>query len=128
MKHLPSDHLVMRIQPDEGIRFAFLAKRPGPEINVQPVSMEFAYSNSFMTSPPEAYERLLHDVMVGDHTLFMREDAAERAWEVVEPALDGAGAALHVPGRKLGPGGSRTSSSRRGSGTCTSASCPSRRT
>ena len=87
VKELPSDHLVIRVQPDEGIRFAFLAKKPGPEISVQPVSMEFAYSRSFMTSPPEAYERLLHDVMVGDHTLFMREDAAERAWVVVDPAL-----------------------------------------
>jgi glucose-6-phosphate 1-dehydrogenase len=87
VKGLPSDNLVMRIQPDEGILFAFLAKRPGPDVNVQPVSMSFDYSRSFMTSPPEAYERLLHDVMVGDHTLFMREDAAERAWAVVEPAL-----------------------------------------
>jgi glucose-6-phosphate 1-dehydrogenase len=88
VKHLPSDHLVIRIQPDEGIRFAFLAKQPGPEVNVQPVSMEFDYSSSFMTSPPEAYERLLHDAMLGDHTLFMREDAAERAWVIVEPALN----------------------------------------
>ncbi len=87
VKRLPSDHLVMRIQPDEGILFAFLAKKPGPEVNVQPVSMSFDYNRSFMTSPPEAYERLLHDVMLGDYTLFMREDAAERAWTVVEPAL-----------------------------------------
>ncbi len=88
VQHLTSDHLVIRIQPDEGIRFAFLAKRPGPEISVQQVSMEFSYNNSFMTSPPEAYERLLYDVMVGDHTLFMREDAEERAWEIVQPALE----------------------------------------
>jgi glucose-6-phosphate 1-dehydrogenase len=103
VKHLPSDHLVMRIQPDEGIRFAFLAKRPGPEINVQSVSMEFLYRNSFMTSPPEAYERLLHDVMVGDHTLFMREDAAERAWEIVEPALQDPAPLCTYPAGSWGP-------------------------
>jgi len=101
--HLPSDHLVMRIQPDEGIQFAFLAKKPGPEISVQPVMMEFDYSSSFMTSPPEAYERLLHDVMVGDHTLFMREDAAERAWVVVEPALNNQAPTCMYPAGSWGP-------------------------
>jgi glucose-6-phosphate 1-dehydrogenase len=79
---LPSDHLVMRIQPDEGIQFAFLAKKPGP---------------------PEAYERLLHDVMVGDHTLFMREDAAERAWVVVEPALNNPAPTCMYPAGSWGP-------------------------
>ena len=101
--HLPSDHLVIRIQPDEGIRFAFLAKRPGPEINVQPVTMEFNYNSSFMTSPPEAYERLLHDAMLGDHTLFMREDAAERAWVVVEPALNNPTPTCMYPAGDWGP-------------------------
>ncbi|MGA2285880.1 MAG: glucose-6-phosphate dehydrogenase [Dehalococcoidia bacterium] len=103
VRHLTSDHLVMRIQPDEGIRFAFLAKRPGPEINVQQVSMEFSYNNSFMTSPPEAYERLLHDVMVGDHTLFMREDAEERAWELVQPALEEPAPLCMYPAGSWGP-------------------------
>jgi glucose-6-phosphate 1-dehydrogenase len=103
VRQLPSDHLVMRVQPDEGIQFAFLAKKPGPEINVQPVMMEFDYSSSFMTSPPEAYERLLHDVMVGDHTLFMREDAAERAWMVVEPALNEPTPVCHYPAGSWGP-------------------------
>jgi glucose-6-phosphate 1-dehydrogenase len=101
--HLTSDHLVIRIQPDEGIRFAFLAKRPGPEVNVQQVSMEFSYNSSFMTSPPEAYERLLHDVMVGDHTLFMREDAAERAWEVVQTALEEPAPLCMYPAGSWGP-------------------------
>ncbi len=101
--HLPSDHLVIRVQPDEGIRFAFLAKRPGPEINVQPVTMEFNYNSSFMTSPPEAYERLLHDAMLGDHTLFMREDAAERAWVVVEPVLNNPTPTCMYPAGGWGP-------------------------
>jgi glucose-6-phosphate 1-dehydrogenase len=56
-----------------------------------------------MTGPAEAYERLLHDVMVGDHTLFMREDAAERAWTVVQPALEHP-APLHTyPAGSWGP-------------------------
>ena len=97
---------MLRIQPDEGIRFAFLAKRPGPEMSVQPVSMEFPYEGSFMTGPAEAYERLLHDVMVGDHTLFMREDAAERAWTVVQPALEEPTPLLPLPSRQLGTSGS----------------------
>jgi glucose-6-phosphate 1-dehydrogenase len=103
VKDVPSDHLVMRIQPDEGIQFAFLAKRPGPEIDVQPVSMEFNYSSSFMTSPPEAYERLLHDAMLGDHTLFMREDAAERAWAVVDPVLSNPTPICMYPAGTWGP-------------------------
>ncbi len=103
VQQLPPDSLVLRIQPDEGIRFAFLAKRPGPEMSVQPVNMDFDYENSFMTGPAEAYERLLHDVMVGDHTLFMREDAAERAWSVVQPALEHP-APLHTyPAGSWGP-------------------------
>jgi glucose-6-phosphate 1-dehydrogenase len=65
--------------------------------------MEFDYSSSFMTSPPEAYERLLHDVMVGDHTLFMREDAAERAWVVVEPALENPTPTCMYPAGSWGP-------------------------
>jgi glucose-6-phosphate 1-dehydrogenase len=103
VKHVPSDHLVMRIQPDEGIQFAFLAKKPGPEVSVQPVTMEFDYSSSFMTSPPEAYERLLLDVMLGDHTLFMREDAAERSWAVVEPVLYGPTPTCMYPAGSWGP-------------------------
>ena len=51
--------------------------------------MDFAYRNSFMTEPAEAYERLLHDAMDGDHTLFAREDSVERAWAIVQPVLDG---------------------------------------
>ncbi|HUS82418.1 MAG TPA: glucose-6-phosphate dehydrogenase [Dehalococcoidia bacterium] len=103
VKDIPSDHLVMRIQPDEGIRFAFLAKRPGPEINVQSVGMDFNYRSSFMTTPPEAYERLLHDAMLGDHTLFMREDAAERAWAIVEPVLDNPTPTCTYPAGTWGP-------------------------
>jgi glucose-6-phosphate 1-dehydrogenase len=83
-----SNRLVVRIQPDEGIAVTFVAKVPGPEVKIQTVNMNFAYGSAFKTSPPEAYERLLHDALEGDHTLFIREDEVERGWEVVQPVLD----------------------------------------
>jgi glucose-6-phosphate 1-dehydrogenase len=49
--------------------------------------MDFSYGTSFKTSPPEAYERLLHDALEGDHTLFIREDEVERGWQIIEPVL-----------------------------------------
>ncbi|MBV8526971.1 MAG: glucose-6-phosphate dehydrogenase [Candidatus Dormibacteraeota bacterium] len=87
VRHLDSNRLVVRIQPDEGITLRFVAKRPGPDIDVEPVDMDFSYDTSFRVSPPEAYERLLHDAMVGDHTLFIREDEVEAGWAAVAPVL-----------------------------------------
>jgi glucose-6-phosphate 1-dehydrogenase len=86
--HVDTDQLIVRIQPDEGISLSFAAKVPGAELRVEPVDMDFSYSSSFKTSPPEAYERLLHDALLGDHTLFIREDEVERGWEIVQPLLD----------------------------------------
>jgi glucose-6-phosphate 1-dehydrogenase len=83
-----SNRLVVRIQPDEGIAVTFVAKVPGPEVQIQTVNMNFTYGAAFKTSPPEAYERLLHDALDGDHTLFIREDEVERGWAVVQPVLD----------------------------------------
>jgi glucose-6-phosphate 1-dehydrogenase len=82
-----SNRMVVRIQPDEGIAVQFVAKEPGPEVQLQPVTMNFAYGTSFKTSPPEAYERLLHDALDDDKTLFIREDEVERGWQVVDPVL-----------------------------------------
>jgi glucose-6-phosphate 1-dehydrogenase len=84
----PPDHLTLRIQPDEGISFAFQAKEPGPRLAPRTVRMDFAYDSSFEAAPAEAYERLIHDAASGDHTLFPREDGVERAWEVVAPVLE----------------------------------------
>ncbi len=88
LDHIPSNHLTIRIQPDEGISLAFQAKVPGPGYELQTVRMDFDYDRSFMHALSEAYERLLHDAMDGDHTLFNREDGVERAWEIVTPALE----------------------------------------
>jgi glucose-6-phosphate 1-dehydrogenase len=80
--------LVLRIQPDEGIALKFGAKAPGPVTKVDPVTMDFRYSEFFGASQPEAYERLLMDAIHGDSTLFARRDEIEAAWEHVTPLLD----------------------------------------
>jgi glucose-6-phosphate 1-dehydrogenase len=80
--------LILRIQPDEGIALKFGAKQPGPTMKVDPVTMDFRYSEFFGASQPEAYERLLMDAMHGDSTLFARRDEVEAAWERVTPLLD----------------------------------------
>ena len=87
MKQEPNA-LILRIQPDEGIALKFGAKEPGPTMKVDPVTMDFRYSEFFGASQPEAYERLLMDAMHGDSTLFARRDEVEAAWERVTPLLD----------------------------------------
>jgi glucose-6-phosphate 1-dehydrogenase len=98
-----SNHLVIRIQPNEGIAFSFIAKQPGPEVRTQKVRMEFAYGSSFKGSPPEAYERLLHDALIRDHTLFIREDEVERGWAIVDPVLRDPGPVYPYPAGSWGP-------------------------
>ena len=87
VRHLDSDRLVVRIQPDEGITLRFVAKRPGSDIDPEAVDMDFSYDTSFRVSPPEAYETLLHDAFIGDHTLFIREDEVEAGWAAVARVL-----------------------------------------
>ena len=79
--------LAIRIQPDEGISLKFDSKIPGPAIRTAPVSMEFRYATSFGAEPPEAYERLLLETMLGDATLFARRDEIETAWAWLDPLL-----------------------------------------
>ncbi len=83
----PSNLLVVRIQPDEGITLQFLAKSPGAEMSLRPVAMDFDYGKTFGEPPPEAYDTLLLDVMLGDPTLYIRQDAVEASWAVVDPVL-----------------------------------------
>jgi glucose-6-phosphate 1-dehydrogenase len=79
--------LSIRIQPDEGFSLEINSKVPGLHVNIDPVKMDFHYGTAFGGTSPEAYERLLLDVMVGDPTLFMRRDAVEAAWRWVMPIL-----------------------------------------
>ncbi len=79
--------LAIRIQPDEGISLKFDSKVPGPSVRTAPVTMEFRYATSFGAEPPEAYERLLLETMLGDSTLFARRDEVETAWAWLDPLL-----------------------------------------
>jgi glucose-6-phosphate 1-dehydrogenase len=80
--------LSVRVQPEEGLSMRIASKLPGPKIRIYPVKMEFNYSSSFGNKSPEAYERLILDVMAGDATLFMRRDQVDAAWKFVMPILD----------------------------------------
>ncbi|MEZ6050329.1 MAG: glucose-6-phosphate dehydrogenase [Planctomycetaceae bacterium] len=79
--------LIFRIQPHESIALHISTKRPGMQYQVHPVRMDFEYDEAFAIELPEAYERLLLDVMRGDSTLFTRSDELEAAWQFVTPVL-----------------------------------------
>ncbi|HSO93787.1 MAG TPA: glucose-6-phosphate dehydrogenase, partial [Candidatus Dormibacteraeota bacterium] len=81
---LSSNVLVMRIQPHEGASLKIAAKVPGPTMRMRTVNMDFFYGSSFLIESPDAYERLVLDCMLGDPTLFAREDEVEQAWALVD--------------------------------------------
>ncbi len=83
-----SNQLIIRIQPDEGILLKFGIKTPGAGYKVQPVNMDFHYSDIAPDELPSAYERLLLDCMNGDRTLYSRGDAVEECWKFVDPILN----------------------------------------
>jgi glucose-6-phosphate 1-dehydrogenase len=95
--------MVLRIQPDEGVRLEFGAKVPGSTWSVRTVGLDFAFRAGFAEAAPEAYERLLLDVVLGDATLFIREDEVDAAWQIVQPVLDGIQAGL-IPVRRYASG------------------------
>ena len=88
VENLMPNQLVLHIQPEEGISLEFAAKVPGPIMRLGGVDMNFEYADYFGTQPSTGYERLLHDCMIGDATLFQRADMVEAGWCVVSPALD----------------------------------------
>ncbi len=83
----PPNELVFTIQPNEGVSISLGAKIPGAKTRIRPVNMQFQYGTSFTSESPEAYERLILDVMRGDATLFTRVDEVEALWEIVDPVL-----------------------------------------
>ncbi|MQA28293.1 MAG: glucose-6-phosphate dehydrogenase [Luteitalea sp.] len=87
-RRLDPNVLTIRIQPDEGFALGISSKVPGPRVRIYPVNMDFRYGSTFGGSSPEAYERLLLDVMAGDATLFMRRDSVEGSWHWITPILD----------------------------------------
>jgi glucose-6-phosphate 1-dehydrogenase len=94
--------LAIRVQPDEGILLRFGAKVPGQGLQIRTVNMDFRYGSSFAVDSPDAYETLLLDAMVGDASLFTRNDEVERAWAILDPILEawstGRGGPLHFYG------------------------------
>jgi glucose-6-phosphate 1-dehydrogenase len=80
--------LVIRIQPDEGISLKINCKVPGMNNFAQPVKMDFQYGSYFGSTPPEAYERLICDCMMGDGTLFARGDEVISSWKLITPILE----------------------------------------
>jgi glucose-6-phosphate 1-dehydrogenase len=89
VEELDADWLILKVQPDEGIRLRFNAKRPGQAMALESVAMDFAYKDWFKQAPAVGYETLIYDCLIGDATLFQRADQVEAAWAVVEPVLKG---------------------------------------
>ena len=84
-EELGQNALVIRVQPDEGVTVRFGSKVPGTSMEVRDVSMDFAYGESFTESSPEAYERLILDVLLGDANLFPRHQEVELSWKILDP-------------------------------------------
>jgi glucose-6-phosphate 1-dehydrogenase len=80
--------MVLNLQPNEGITLLFGAKKPTPRTQIAPVKMEFNYAEAFGSEPPEAYERLLLDCLIGDATLFTRSDEVLAAWRFTNSILE----------------------------------------
>jgi glucose-6-phosphate 1-dehydrogenase len=87
-EELGHNQLVIRVQPDEGVTLKFGSKVPGSSMEVRDVAMDFLYGEQFTESSPEAYERLMLDVLLGDATLFPRNDEVEASWKVIDPLED----------------------------------------
>jgi glucose-6-phosphate 1-dehydrogenase len=84
-QELGHNQLVIRVQPDEGVTLKFGSKVPGSAMEVRDVAMDFLYGEAFTEASPEAYERLILDVLVGDATLFPRSEEVEASWRAIDP-------------------------------------------
>ena len=105
-EELGKNALVIRVQPDEGVTLRFGAKVPGTAMEVRDVTMDFGYGHAFTESSPEAYERLILDVLLGDPPLFPRHEEVELSWKVLDPITAywaAQGQARAVPLGHLGP-------------------------
>ena len=85
---LSRNALVIRVQPDEGLTLRFGSKVPGTAMEIRDVNMDFAYGGSFTEASPEAYERLILDVLLGDPPLFPRHEEVELSWKILDPILE----------------------------------------
>lgn len=87
-EELGQNALVIRVQPDEGTTIRFGSKVPGTSMEVRDVTMDFGYGHSFTESSPEAYERLILDVLLGDPPLFPRQEEVELSWRILDPIVN----------------------------------------
>ncbi|CAH0182887.1 glucose-6-phosphate dehydrogenase [Microbacterium foliorum] len=100
---LGQNALVIRVQPDEGVTIRFGSKVPGNGTNVRDVTMDFGYGHAFTEASPEAYERLILDVLLGDPPLFPRHEEVELSWKILDPveefwAAEGGPVDQYAPG------------------------------
>ena len=116
-RNLGQNALVVRVQPDEGVTLRFGAKVPGTAMEVRDVTMDFGYGHAFTENSPEAYERLILDVLLGDPPLFPQQREVELSWEILDPVMEhwaaGGTPELYTPG-SWGPAGSEAMLAREG--------------
>jgi len=86
-EELGQNALVIRVQPDEGVTLRFGSKVPSTTMEVRDVSMDFSYGHAFTESSPEAYERLILDVLLGEPSLFPVNDEVELSWQILDPVI-----------------------------------------
>ena len=84
-EELGQNALVIRVQPDEGVTLRFGSKVPGTQMEVRDVTMDFGYGTAFTEASPEAYERLILDVLLGEPPLFPRHEEVELSWQILDP-------------------------------------------
>ncbi|MBW0105456.1 glucose-6-phosphate dehydrogenase [Pseudonocardia sp. KRD291] len=87
-EELGQNALVIRVQPDEGVTMRFGSKVPGNQMEVRDVTMDFGYGSAFTEASPEAYERLILDVLLGEPSLFPVNEEVERSWEILDPVIE----------------------------------------
>ncbi|HKK53774.1 MAG TPA: glucose-6-phosphate dehydrogenase [Myxococcota bacterium] len=85
--HVRPNVLTLRLQPEEAIRLSFGVKQPGNTMDMTPATMRFDYEEHFGDGPPDAYQRLLADALLGDQTLFLRGDEVEASWQYADAVL-----------------------------------------
>ena len=87
-EELGNNALVIRVQPDEGVTMRFGSKVPGTQMEIRDVNMDFAYGGTFTEASPEAYERLILDVLLGEPPLFPRHAEVAQSWRILDPIID----------------------------------------
>jgi glucose-6-phosphate 1-dehydrogenase len=88
-EHITANRLTLGIYPDDTITLTFQTKNPGARVCLRPVTMDFHYHQGYQGPVLDAYEKVLLDVMRGDHMLFWRQDGVELCWSFLSPSLEG---------------------------------------